>query len=244
MIGVVRARTGFDRRRDGQYMERDMLLAAWRNGVPLADAWLVFAEEPKKESYFAHESEGLHLDSQRALKEDFVDRLYAGQFRAIGVENTSGGGPNYIAKYYFLKTAKIDWDKSVVAALGKEFYHVVVESERELAGEAPTESGFVDRQPIQSQRELEPVREPLPSEPPPARERPMGRPPLVPQVCEVIRELMDRDAFTDLDKWEIERLIQRKARERFPTSFPKPDRPTTNTINKALRLEGWPPPPK
>jgi hypothetical protein len=82
-----------------------------------------------------------------------------------------------------------------------------------------------------------------PTEPSPSGERPMGRPPLVPKVREVIRELMGRHEFTGLDKWEIERLIRRKARERFPTSFPKPDRPTKNTINKAPRLEGWPPPP-
>ncbi len=69
----------------------------------------------------------------------------------------------------------------------------------------------------------------------------MGRPALVPKIREVIRELMALDEFANLTQGEIERLVLRKARERFPTSFPKPNRPAKNTINKALGLEGWPP---
>jgi hypothetical protein len=242
------------------------LLEAWQNGVRLRDAWWTFAESPKKQLYLELESEGLHLELQRSLKQDLMEQLYAGQLSAIGVESENGGGPAYIPGYYFLKTAKIDWDKDTVAALDKEFYHVAVEGEREPADQTLTGPALVDPRPIQTHLELEPEDETLPSEPAPSseslnqgerpsrdeaspsepapsRKRPTGRPPLVPMVREVIRELVSNVAFTGLAKWEIERLIRRKARERFPTWFPKPDRPTRNTINKALRLEGCPTPP-
>jgi hypothetical protein len=219
------------------------LLEAWQNGVPLRDAWWTFAEVREKQLFLELESEGLHLEMVQSLKDELLDRLYAGQLSAIGVKSDGGGGPVYIQRHYFMKTAKIDWDKDTVGALEKVFHHVAVEGERQLAGQALTELGLVDPRPRQSQPELEPAAETRLSEPAPSRERPMGRPPLVPKVCEVIRELMDRDEFTGLAQWEIERLIRRKARERFPTWFPKSDRPTRNTINKALRLEGWPPPP-
>jgi hypothetical protein len=240
------------------------LFEAWQNGARLRDAWWTFAEAPKKQLFLELESEGLHIELQSSLKQHLTDRLYAGQLCAIGVESESGGGPVYIPSYYFLKTAKIDWDNDTVAALEKEFYHVSVDAN--AAQDAPTRPRLVGPRPTQPQAELEqaaetppgvpaPLSEPLnqgerpardeaiPSEPSPSDKRKMGRPPLVPMVCEVIRELVSRNAFTGLAKWEIERLIRRKARERFPTSFPKPDRPTTNTINKALSLAGWPPPP-
>jgi hypothetical protein len=155
------------------------LLEAWQTGVPLRDAWWTFAEPPKKQLFLELESEGLHLELQRSLKQDLRDRLYAGQLCAIGVESESGGGPVYIPEYYFLKTAKIDWEKGTVAALDKEFYHVAVEGERQPADEAPTGPGLVDPRLIQSQLELEPVAESLPDEPAPSRKRPTGRPPLV-----------------------------------------------------------------
>jgi hypothetical protein len=242
------------------------LLEAWQNGVRLRDAWWTFAESPKKQLFLEMESEGLHLELERSLKQDLTDRLYAGEFYAIGVESEGGGGPVYIPEYYFLKTAEIDWDKGTVAALDKEFYHVAVEGKREPADQTLTGPALVDPRLTQTHLELEPEDETLPSEPvpsseslnqgerqsrdeaspsepAPSRKRPTGRPPLVPMVREVIRELVSNDAFAGLDKWEIERRIRRKARERFPTFFPKPDRPTKNTINKALRLVGWPAPP-
>jgi hypothetical protein len=136
----------------------------------------------------------------------------------------------------------------------------LIRGDWETAAESvPSEDEPANKAPIQAEQEL--VGETLSSEPEPpngrlipserkpteeataneqasSNKRGMGRPPLVPKVCEVIRELIGRGEFAGLDKWEIERLIRRKARERFPTWFPKPDRPTKNTINKALRLEG------
>jgi hypothetical protein len=242
------------------------LIEAWQSGLQLREAWWKFAEPSQKQLFLELESEGLHVELERSLKQDLMDRLYAGEISAIGVENKSGGGPAYIPEYYFLKTAEIHWDEGTVAALDKEFYHVTVKGERKSAEQAATRPGLVDPRLSQSEQELEPASEKLLSEPAPSNEplsqgkrqsqyealpsepaesdnRKMGRPPLIPLVCEVIRELMSRDAFTGLAKWEIESLIRRKARERFPIWFPKRDRPTKNTINKALGLVGWPPPP-
>jgi hypothetical protein len=51
----------------------------------------------------------------------------------------------------------------------------------------------------------------------------MGRPPLLPKIREVVRELIDRNQFTSLNKKEIENIIRREAKQRFPASFPKAD---------------------
>ena len=199
-----------------------------------------------------------HRGLQLSLEEDLIARISAGELQAFGFEGGSDAGPALIPQRYFWRTEEIDWEKETVTSLGKKFYHVAIQGERE-----PEDAWTMAPEPIDPlliHKESEPPDEALPglSEPssdPLAQTKPeaadeerhkprMGRPPLAPMVCEVIRELVSRDAFTGLDKWEIERLIRRKARERFPTWFPKPDRPTRNTINKALRLEGWPTPPK
>jgi hypothetical protein len=116
----------------------------------------------------------------------------------------------------------------------------LVQEGRQSPGETPPYDLAPSHEPLVQRDQGKP----LLSEPTLSEKRKIGRPPLVPMVREVIRELMGRNEFAGLAKWEIERLIRRKARERFPTWFPKQDRPTKNTINKALRLEGWPPLPK
>jgi hypothetical protein len=243
------------------------LFEAWQNGVQLGHAWWVFADAQNKKRFrgLQREGGGSHLGLQRSLEIDLVARISGGELQAIGIEDGSDAGPILIPPYYFSKTAEIDWDKETVVALGRKFHEVTVQGEREPLDWVPREPELVDPQLIRW--EPESVAETLASEPAPSSEslnqgerqspdeaspnepalsgkRPTGRPPLIPMVRDVIRELMSRDAFTGLAKWEIERLIRRKARERFPTWFPKPDRPTRNTINKALRLEGWPTPPK
>ena len=75
--------------------------------------------------------------------------------RAFGVEHGSATGPIAIPKNYFWKGAEIDFDEDTVAALGRKFWQVTVQGERELAGEAPSELRLVDPGLIQSQLELE-----------------------------------------------------------------------------------------
>jgi len=69
----------------------------------------------------------------------------------------------------------------------------------------------------------------------------MGRPPSLPKVREVIRELINGNQFDTLSKKEIVNLIRRKANLRFPSSFPKSTQPSINKINEALKAESWPP---
>ena len=193
---------------------------------------------------------------------DLVARVSAGELQAIGIEGGSDPRPVFIPQYYFSKRAEIDWDEETIAAFGKKFHEVRVQGPREPQDTVLTEPEIIDPRLIRG--EWESADEQLPSEPVPSNEpivqegpqspdrtpavaparsdkRKIGRPALVPLVCDVIRELTRRNAFAGLAKWEIDRLIRRKAREDFPTFFPKPDRPTKNTINKALRTEGWPP---
>jgi hypothetical protein len=234
------------------------LFEEWESGVGLGRAWWAFASTQNRNRIRELQRTGQHLGLQLSLEDDLIARISAGELRAFGFEGGSGdAGPVLIPQRYFWRKEEIDWDKETVAAIGKKFHEVRVRGEREPADEWTTKQEPTDPWPIR--KEPESSDETLPSEPEPLNDPParteiesgdealrkplIGRPPLVPMVCEVIRELMSRDAFAGLAKWEIERLIRRKARERFPTSFPKPDRPTKNTINKALSLAGWPPPP-
>jgi hypothetical protein len=92
---------------------------------------------------------------------------------------------------------------------------------------------------VQSEREL-PHDTPR-IKPTPSQKRPMGRRSVIPEVREVVRELMAGARFAGLKKGEIERLVATRARERFPVSFPKPTQPSRNIIYRALAEEGWPP---
>jgi hypothetical protein len=122
-------------------MKRDTL-REWQNGVPLLDAWYMCAEAREKQLFLELHSEGLHLEFVQSLKDELIDRLYAGQLYAFGVENRSDSGPTRIPAHYFLKTAKIDWDRDVVTALGKEFHNVRVQSEQADKASAETQHAY------------------------------------------------------------------------------------------------------
>jgi hypothetical protein len=233
------------------------LLEAWQNGVAFRHAWWALADERTKKRFLELRRGGDGSDGalQRSLEIDIVDRLEAGQLKAIGIEGGSDPRPVFIASYYFSKAAEIDWDMDTVEAFGKKFYEVRVQDDRKprevLTNSEPLDLRLLPSEPADEALPNEPAaqREPQsPNEPPstgPAlADRPkLGRPLLVGKVREVVRELIDRGEFANLTKVGIERLVFNKARGRFPTSFPTKDRPSKNTINKALRLEGWPPPP-
>ena len=262
--------------------KNERLLAAWQDGVRLGVAWWAFADARNKKRFRELQRKGEHLGLQRSLEIDLAARLDAGELGAMGIEVGSDAGPIPIRQYYFSRTAEIDWDKDTVEALGKKFYEITVQGEREpvdlvlsepmrldprlIQGrwdqipEAPSEPKPSNEPPIQEKRRSpdETLPNELSDKPPHERQRKaaeetppsdrapphkplMGRPPLVPKIRAVVRELIARNEFANLTKGEIERLILRKAREHFPTSFPKPDRPSKNSINKALRMEGWPP---
>ena len=230
-------------------MKRATLIAAWQNGVPLRDTWYAFARPHEKQLFLELESEGLHLEFVQSLKANLIDRLYAGELCAIGVKDESNSGPIYIPNYYFVKAAKIDWDKDSLAALGDEFYHVAVQSrqgqaEEVFAGAGPADPGFVEGT-------QESVSEPSPSaaaiaiqpsrKPEAAKRR--GRRSVNPEVRMVVRDLMAAGRFAGLRKGAIERLVADTAREHFRELFPESTQPSRNVIYRALREEGWPPPP-
>lgn len=173
-----------------------------------------------------------------------------------------------IPKYYFSKTVVVDWDRETVEAFGKKFYEVRVQGEREREPLEETEprepegSVIIDPREISAQRELERLhevpreprevtdqgqgelpRETLPSEPAPSIKPRMGRPPSLPKIREVVRELIDGNEFENLSKKEIVTRIRRRAKQRFPGWFPKLTQPSINKINEALTAEGWPPTP-
>jgi hypothetical protein len=165
-------------------------------------------------------------------------------------------GPALIPQRYFWRTEEIDWNRETITSLGKKFYHVRVQGEREPEDEWTMAPEPIDPRLIH--RESESADETLPglserssilaqTKPETAdgeRHKPrMGRPPLLPEVRKVVRDLIDRHAFANLSKKQMETLIRSVAKERSPASFPKSEQPSKNTINKALILEGWPPAP-
>ena len=121
---------GLDRQRRPR-LDRDALLALWQDGVPLRIAWLVFADESSATRFRDLQRTNSHLEFQRSLQIGFLARLYAGERRVVGNEGGSDAELIQIFQGYFSKTAEADWEKDIVAALGKIFYEVRVEWQRE-----------------------------------------------------------------------------------------------------------------
>jgi hypothetical protein len=112
-------------------LEREALLALWRDGVPLGHAWEVFADEWSATRLRELQRTDSHLGLKHLLKVDLIARLYAGQLQAIGIESGGDAGRILIDQCYFSKTAEIDWENDIVAALRKLFFEVRVQWQRE-----------------------------------------------------------------------------------------------------------------
>jgi hypothetical protein len=235
--------------------------------VPLGNAWLVFADERNTSRFYELQRANSHLELERLLKVDHLDRLRAGKHQVLGIQEGSDAGPILMAQYYFSKTAEVDWEKDKVTALGKIFHEVRVKWEREPdEGQPPKPTRWIHPREFEAllklglpsdpgpfpgeQLEWEPLDDMLPNEPPPGessefgaqnerelpRDRPRseptpsqkrgrGRPQVIPNVREVVRELIDQKKFVGLNGKEIEQLVRREARVRFPTSFPQSRHP-------------------
>ena len=150
-----------DRQRRPQ-LEQDALLALWQEGVPLGNAWLVFTDERNTTRFYELQRTNSHLELQRLLKSDLVGRLRDGKRQALGIQEGSDAGPILIPQYYFSKTAEVDWEKDIVAAMGKIFHEVRVKWEREPPDQArprqPTR--WIHPRELEAQSELGPPTEP------------------------------------------------------------------------------------
>jgi hypothetical protein len=113
------------------------LLAAWKSGVPLGIAWWDFANNKNKKLFRERQREGrsVHLEVQYTLEVDLLARLEDAQLQAYGIEEGSDAGPILIAEYYFSTTTKVDYANHTLTALGKKFYRVRVQGEREPTDE-------------------------------------------------------------------------------------------------------------
>jgi hypothetical protein len=252
-------------------MEKETLLKQWEDGVSLGSAWWVYADPSKKKRFrelqeaTTRDDPTPHVGFRQALEDEVVGRLSSGELQAFGIEYRSAGEPIAIPKNYFWKGAKIDFDNDTVASLGRRFGQVTVQGKREpivetlpellvadprlirsdrVQDEATTEPELIDpREVIHGASEM-PPREPAQIAKPASSNKPnKGRPPVIPEVRKVVHELMAGDRFAGLRTGEIERLVATTSRDRFPKLFPKPTQPSRNVIYRALREEGWSPPP-
>jgi hypothetical protein len=232
------------------------LFEQWENGVGLGRAWWAFASAEDRKRTRELRRKGEHRGLQLSLEEDLIARISAGELQAFGIEGGSDAGPILILQRYFWKPEEIDWDKEILNSLGKKFYHVTIQGEREPEKAFTMAPEAVDLALIRVQWKS--VDEPPPSESRPSHERSdqgvghfghseaetkkpqMGRPPVLPMVRAVVRELIDRNSFRKLSKKQIEAQVRDEAQKRFPDLFRTPGQPAKNTINKALNLEGWP----
>jgi hypothetical protein len=157
-------------------MEPDkQLLEAWETGVALGDAWWDFADSENKKLFRERKDKARdsHLETQYTLEIGLVDRLESGNLQAYGIEKDSDVGPVPIAKYYFSKTAKLDYGNDTVTALGKRFYEVRVQGKREPTDETrPSERELsippgvmIDPYDLKGPWRLELPEETLPSDP-------------------------------------------------------------------------------
>jgi hypothetical protein len=198
------------------------LIEAWEGATALGNAWLVFGYAKNRKRYFELRREGGHHGLQGHMEHELIWRISDGEFQAFGIEHGSDAGPIPIPKYYFTKTAEVDWDRETVEAFGKKFYEVRVqgEREREPAEEAPEseleEIVIIDPCEISAPWQRERSDETLPIEPEPSDVRPTkeeqresrnemlppkptpsapnarGRPSKVPEIEQAIELLMKR----------------------------------------------------
>jgi hypothetical protein len=112
-------------------LEQDTLFTQWQEGVLLGAAWLVYADERDSTRFFELRRIGSHLELQSFLQGHLMGRLRDGTLQALGIQEGSDAGPIQIPQYYFSKTAQVDWEKDIVAAIGKTFHEVRVKWARE-----------------------------------------------------------------------------------------------------------------
>jgi hypothetical protein len=100
-----------------------------------------------------------HQGIQGYLRVDIVNQLESGDLQAYGIEAGSDAGPILIPRYYFSKTAEVDWDNDTLTALGKKFYEVRIQREREsqerVQGSVIDSSDAIDLVEISAQRDRE-----------------------------------------------------------------------------------------
>jgi hypothetical protein len=229
------------------------LFEQWESGVGLGRAWWAFASAENRTRIRELQRKGEHRGLQLSLEEDLIARISAGELQAFGIEGGSDAGPILILQRYFWKPEEIDWDKETVTSLGKKFYHVTIEGKRE-----PEKAWTMAAEPVDFALIIDPIDGTPPSDSPPSKNTPdyavghsghsdaetqkprMGRPPVLPMVRAVVRELIDRNSFRKLSKKQIEAQVRDEAQKRFPDLFRGLGQPAKNTINKALKLERWP----
>jgi hypothetical protein len=103
------------------------------------------------------------------------------------------------------------------------------------AGDAPRS----EPQPAKGQTPLiNPAADTEPADKSKARKR-IGRPPLVPKLQKLVRELINQGKFEGKSKKDITALVGEKARERFKSDFYGPNLPSKPTIYAAIVAEGW-----
>jgi hypothetical protein len=242
-------------------LEQDTLLELWQESVPLGHSWWVFADERNQNRFLELQRDDRHLGLQGSLERDIVGHLYSGELQAIGIEIRNDPKLTRIPAYFFLQTAVVNFDRDTVESLGKKFVDVRIQDDRNpVYDRAPADldpaTASSDLAPAPND-ELQEAGEALGSEPEPAnsqtpsidpaavsepagkgeaRKR-LGRPPLVPKLRKLVRELINQGKFEGKSKKEITALVGEKARECFKHDFYSPNRPSKPTIYAALDAE-------
>ena len=201
--------------------------------MDLGSAWWVFADNRNKERFRERQREGkgIHLGIRYSLQIDLIARLEDRQLQAYGIEEGSDAGPIHIAEYYFSKTAEVDYDNDTVSALGKKFYEVRVQGDRE----PPDETQPSEPEPapyINDLREIAAQR---------ARERLLETPPSVPKTSREPRESTDQGEREPLHETLPSERSPSKARGR-PSKTPDIDRAIDILVKKGVDLAKMPRP--
>ena len=156
-------------------MEPDkQALEAWKRGVPLGFAWLVFADKRNAQRYQEAPLDGSHSSIQISLEMDLVARLEYGDLQAIGIEGGSDPRAVFIPPYYFSRAAEINWERGTVADFGTKFHEVRVEGPRMAVDEPSAEPVFVDPRLVRGEPESAEAREPAPPKNPGIRPEPQS----------------------------------------------------------------------
>jgi hypothetical protein len=192
----------------------------WSSGLRLSDAWWMFGDPYAKERYREAQNRGAMEAREKLMHADLFAGIRNGCFLALGIQVSPaiGNRPELIPEHYFElpDLLDIDWRKSSIRGLGRAYEAVKVVQAPSGGPDTPLKVG---------------------------PEKLRGRPTVGNELREIVRNLKASGQLDGISRKEQETRVRSVARDRYPGTFPKPNRPSRNTILKALKEAGFGPQP-
>jgi hypothetical protein len=200
----------------------------WDLGVKLSEAWFHLADKENQDRYRRSEQlsrspNGIEIGMRMELQA----RLESGELIAAGVEAgpRAHSGPMVIGRHFF-HDANVDWDTGELVSLGVHFLGLRVM--RNPNWRDNCQEGIEPAVAVSRSKEIPTIEQ----------RNPIGRPSVLSEVQETIRELYALTSFERFSSKQIENAVRAAAKIKYPNLFSGANAPARKTINRALEAEG------